>query len=423
MSFTTWFIFSLVLGSLSAGQVAGKPHIGQDIPRGLDIIVYDSEVASATRVREVIQWVNDAGEPVGTATEDVLLLPTSLAPGAVANKTEVNSRTTPLCTKTLLISSPNRAPAGNQDGGIAAPAKAHESITTPKTVESQTTKNAGTPSASPDGTKDSSGRFGVSYTPYRADQSCKSQQDVDDDFERMAGSYSVVRIYGTECDQVSMVYSAAKAHGMKLFLGIWNPSSVQDEADKIISGLKGDWDMVDTVSVGNELVNNGEATPGEIISSVSRARSVLRAAGYQGPVVAVDTFTAVLAHPELCDESDYCAVNAHAFFDSTNRPSESGRWLENTLSRIRSVISQKDKRIVVTETGWPTEGTPNGVAVPSLENQRLALHSIKKQFASSPESIILYSAFNDLWKKRTMATFNADQFWGIDGASSSCDQY
>ncbi|QPG93885.1 hypothetical protein C2857_003343 [Epichloe festucae Fl1] len=399
----TWFLCCLVLTPVSAVQSAGKHYVRQDTPHGLDIIVYDSKVASATRVREVIQWVNKAGEPVGTATEDILLLPTSLAPSAASNKTEATSATTPYCTQTLVISSHGEPPA-NQDGSIAAPAEPKELITASKTAHSQAAKDTVRPYDILDGKNNTSERFGVSYTPYRADQGCKTQQDVDDDFKRMAGSYSIVRIYGTDCDQVPMVYSAAKTHGMQLFLGIWSPSSAQDEAVKISSGINGNWSIVHTVSVGNELVNKGEASPEDLIRSMNKARSVLRAAGYNGPVVTVDTFTAVLAHPELCDESDYCAVNAHAFFDGTILPSETGPWLQKTMSNIKSAISGQQKKIVVTETGWPTKGATNGVAVPSLENQKLALHSIKKQFASNPEDIILFSAFNDLWKKNDMST-------------------
>ncbi|KAG8426569.1 hypothetical protein J3459_008004 [Metarhizium acridum] len=148
-----------------------------------------------------------------------------------------------------------------------------------------------------DGEPSTSGLFGVSYAAYRSDQNCKSQQDVDDDIQRLAGYYSFVRAYGTDYDQVPMLYSAAKKHGMKLFLGIRNPSSVEDEANKIISGVDGDWDMVHTVSVGTERVSSGETSPKNVTWSMSKARSILREAGYDGPVVIVDTFTAVLAHP------------------------------------------------------------------------------------------------------------------------------
>lgn len=263
------------------------------------------------------------------------------------------------------------------------------------------------------------GLFGISYTPYRSDQKCKSQLEIKDDFRRLGGSYSLVRIYGTDCDQVNKVYSAAKSTGLKLFLGIWDLASLQEEALKIISAIYGDWGVVHTISVGNELVNRGHATPKQVVDALRLVRPLFRSAGYQGPVVTVDVFNVAESHPQLCEASDYCAMNAHPFFDSTVSAPQAGEWLLNTTRRIRSALANSD--VMVTETGWPTEGLPNGLAVPGIHNQRVALASIKDAFSANPSHIVLFSAFNDLWKQKETSTFNAEQYWGVDGAVSNCD--
>ncbi|KAG5753835.1 hypothetical protein H9Q70_003534 [Fusarium xylarioides] len=257
---------------------------------------------------------------------------------------------------------------------------------------------------------------GVAYAPYRGDHQCKSKDEIQQDITQLAADFSVLRIYGTDCDQVANVYSCAKGSGMKLFLGIWNIDDVQNEAKTIISAID-DWDVVDTISVGNELVNNGAATPAKVIAAVKQAREILRAAGYQGPVVTVDTFIADNANPELCNESDYCAINAHAFFDANTSADEAGQWLSNTVEDLRSKISG-DKRIVICETGWPTKGNSNGKAVPGMSQQKAALDSIKQAFSSHMGDLILFSAFNDPWKKAEAATFMAEQWWGIEGQDS-----
>ncbi|KAJ6788915.1 hypothetical protein PWT90_00126 [Aphanocladium album] len=349
------------------------------------IVVFDSKVEAAVYIPEVVVW--DEKDEVTTSTQTVLHLPLSMASEYVAGNLHLSSEPTVTATMTSFSTKT-----------VTVPAPTH------------------TTSASGNSTE----LFGVSYAPYRANGDCKKQADIDDDMDDMAGKYSVIRVYGTDCDQVPMMYKAAKKKNMKLFLGIWQPSDVQNEANKIIAGINGHWDMVHTVSVGNELVNNNQATPSEIISAVKSARSILRAAGYQGPVVTVDTFMAVQAHPELCEASDYCAMNAHPFFDSTMTASQAGRWLVDTIARVKSVLPTS-KRILVTETGWPTKGVANGLAVPGLENQKMALESIQKAFAATPGDIILFSAFNDLWKAKAAATFDADQFWGINGAIAKCD--
>lgn len=263
--------------------------------------------------------------------------------------------------------------------------------------------------------------MGISYAPYRADHLCKTAGEIDDDFSRFSHLYSTVRIYGTDCGQVPMIYEAAMRAGMKLFLGIWDLNTVELEADAIASGIGGDWDAVKAISVGNELVNNGQASPEQVVAAVQQARQALRARGYQGPVVAVDTFIAAEAHPELCDASDFCAINAHSFFDSSSDAANAGQWLSDTVSRVKSRLASPGMKVMVTETGWPTRGAVNGLAVPSMENQRAALASIREAFSAEPEDVILFSAFNDLWKASDMATFMADQYWGVDGAISGSD--
>ncbi|KJZ76189.1 hypothetical protein HIM_04271 [Hirsutella minnesotensis 3608] len=262
--------------------------------------------------------------------------------------------------------------------------------------------------------------FGISYAPYSANHACKSRDEIRNDFGQFGPRYGTVRIYGTDCDQVRSVCDAAKSNGMRVMLGVWNPNDVVNEINRIVTGVGGDWGLVHTVSVGNELVNNHQATPSEIVRAVSEARAILRRAGYTGPVVTVDTFKAYLAHPELARGSDYCAINAHAFFDPTVAAPHAGDWLYRTVNDVQSVCGPK--RVIVTESGWPHRGDPNGLAIPSLVNQRFAMDSIKRKFAATPDKVVLFSAFNDLWKSKAAATFNADQYWGIGGAISSSDR-
>lgn len=281
---------------------------------------------------------------------------------------------------------------------------------------STSTPKTGTNTGS--GNTNGNGLFGVCYAPYRGDHQCKTASQISDDLSRMKGQYSTVRIYGTDCDQVPAVYKSAKANGLKVFLGIWDLSQVQNEAQQIISGINGDWDSVYAVSVGNELVNNGQASAASVVAAIKQARQILRAAGYNGPVVTVDTFIAAEANPEICEASDFCAVNAHAFFDSTISAPEAGKWLANTVASLKAKTS---KPVVVTESGWPTQGSSNGLAVPGLSQQKAALDSIKQAFASNPGDVILFSAFNDPWKVKNAATFNAEPYWGIGGATSNSD--
>lgn len=434
--------------------------------------VFFDDVPEPTRRQQVVVFANAQGTPTATVTKEFSVLPKSMST-ATDDATTTTTKTRQI-TSTVFISPSGKAPAASKSEAKAnsepsKPTSASADDKKPAPSPATTTKaendtkavkkekelkplgNLGTlgtlgtlghigdkpkattkppppkPTSSPSPpSKDPpkpAGKtlFGVSYAPYRADRQCKTQGDVDSDMKKYAGQFGIVRIYGTDCNQVAMLYKAAKANGFKLFLGIFEPKILQDEANNIIKAINGDWGVVDTISVGNERVNGKLSSPQEMVNLVGQTRNIFRKAGYNGPVVTVDTFNAALDHPELCKASDYCAVNAHAFFDGSNVASNAGNWLAGTVKNLKSKIG--GQRVVITETGWPNKGDTNAKAVPSLANQKAAVDSIRASFKDSPGDIILFSAFNDLWKTNFQGSFNAEQFWGLDGAVSTSDKH
>lgn len=250
----------------------------------------------------------------------------------------------------------------------------------------------------------SSGAYGITYSPYSSSGGCKSASEVASDLEKLTG-FDVIRIYGVDCDQVPNVY-AGKSSSQKLFLGIYDVSDISGGLETIKSGINSDWDCVDTIAIGNELVNSGEATVAEVKSYVDQAKSILTGYGYTGPVVSVDTFIAVLDNTGLCDISDYIAINAHAFFDSTCTASNAGEWALSTLQSVSSACG--GKKVVITESGWPSEGSSNGDAVPGTSEQESAISALKSVVGSD---VILFTAYNDLWK--SPGEYGVEQYWGI----------
>lgn len=372
--------------------------------------MFDANLAAPTIVLGEVAVAGADGAPLSTRTEMIMVLPTSLSTDESTATASITKRSAE--TETVFVTFITTVPAPTEGGKQPKPSPAL--VQGGKKAPVQGGKKDVSPTAK------RTEKIGISYAPYRADHQCKTAKEIMNDFQRLKGDYSVVRIYGTDCDQVRNVNAAAKAIGCKVMLGVWDINRVNEETDLIANAIGKDWSRVHSISVGNELVNNGQATASQVTDAVGRARQRLRKAGYKGPVVTVDTFVAVQAHPELCERSDFCAINAHPFFDSTARPEGSGKWLRREIRNVKASLS-KPMDIIVTETGWPTRGTANGLAVPGLENQKKALDSIKREFAADPSRIFLFTAFDDLWKAKTEVTFNSDQHWGIGGAISNCD--
>ena len=250
---------------------------------------------------------------------------------------------------------------------------------------------------------------GVTYSPYNSDHSCKSADQVANDLKDIS-EFEVIRLYGTDCDQVAKVIRATKG-GVGIFAGIFQIDKVQDEVETLASAVNGKWDVIHAVSVGNELVNSKAASADKVSSAIASARSALKAKGYSGPVVTVDTMMAYQDHPELCEASDFCAINCHAFFDGNVTPDGAGQFVAQWAEKISRKAG--GKRTVVTESGWPTKGSSNKNAVPGKAEHQQAIQSLKQSFK---QDLILYTLFDDLWKSDRGDTHGAEKYWGLRGS-------
>jgi len=388
--------------------------VGEDVK--LWSTAFGSRPTPAVEVPAAV--VNVAAAPTSFTTVSIALAATSEAIQVQAAPTTTSAA--PVVESPAVVSPMIQVEVAAASSPVAEAPAPVVAPTTPAVEVPATSSVASAPASSSasSGSSGSGSGFGFSYSPYHGDNSCKTKQEVQADFDMIGGGYSVVRIYGVDCDQTATVLSAAKSKGLKLFAGIYDITNLEESVKKISAAAGGDWSDFDAVSVGNEVVNGG-GSAASVIAAIGTTRSLLRSAGFTGPVVTVDTLVAARANPGLCDASDRCTVNCHPFFDGQVAADGAGDFLESQIPTLRAVLANKDQEIVITETGWPWQGETNGLAVPSKSNQAAAISSIKSKFASNPASIILFTAFNDMWKSNTKAQFGAEQFWGFIGDSPS----
>ncbi|EEY21312.1 serine palmitoyltransferase [Verticillium alfalfae VaMs.102] len=321
----SWLWRHSLLSLLSACSAGNYRHRLLHAERRAEqlLTVVDTSVSSPTVVPKVVVYKGKDGSGQHTATRDVLFVPAE----------------TQVITLESADSTPNASSTLKTD--------------VPAATDSSKTGSSSAASSLP----------GIAYAPYTASGDCKSANQVHDDFVTFTGKYSMVRIYGIDCEQVAKVVPAAKKAGLKLFLGIFELAGIDQQVASIVEAVGEEWSIVDTVSVGNELVNKKAATPSQVVSAMSQTRSLLRDAGYEGPVVTVDTFIAVRDNPEL-----------------------------ELLTGLRFLAAA-------------SRASPSSQSGPP--------------FQTILATFFLFSAFNDPWKPVSADTFNAEQFWGIDGLDSS----
>jgi len=400
-------IFSL--GALALCQlVAAQPHAPlkhQHLHHARDYVARDVVVVTkpAVKIQEVVVFVDANGKPVSTSTKYVDLVTTTT--------TTTKATTTKTTTTT---SSPPAPPPAQAPPPAAAKVEQVQKAPAPQ-PKKQPTSTTAPPASTPTGAPLSGYEFayGLSYAPYEqtATGGCKSSEQISKDLADIA-PYTLIRIYGTDCGQVANVLQAIQGKNIKVFAGIYDISNVQGEADIIIAAVKangGSWDAFHTISIGNEVVNNGGSVSA-VTSAVSSGRSYLQNAGYNGPVVTVDTMVAMDANPALWEASDYVAMNCHAFFDGGVAASGAGDFVAGWVKKLAAKAG--GKMVAVTESGWPTAGHSHGSApaVPGAEEQAAATQSLK---TALPNNLIMYSAFNNPWLADNPGTFGAEHFWGM----------
>jgi len=372
-------------------------HAKKDAP-----VAYVTEVATVTAPTKMV-WVDQYGNTISADWPGATDAPAApVAPAAYDNSNVKQKEQAPPA---------EQAPAAyDAPAAYSAPASSSEAPA-PSSTQAQQQQASPSSYSAPSGSSEGSG-YGITYSPYNSDQSCKTSDQISKDLATLDG-YGMIRMYGTDCDQAGPIIGAAKSKDWKVFAGLFNIKDVDSQVAQLKTAVEknagGDWSIIETVSVGNEGVNNGQYSVSDVKAAVDATKSALPS-DYKGHVVTVDTFIAVINNPELCSVGDYTAVNCHAFFDGGVTADKSGQWVLEQAQRVSEACG--GRKTVITEAGWPSSGSTNGKAVPSKENQAAAVSDLKSAFTSD---LILFTAFNDYWKQNSAATYGVEQYWGIYG--------
>ncbi|KAI4734361.1 glycoside hydrolase [Aureobasidium sp. EXF-12298] len=427
---------ALSLINLASAKPNGHHRRHQQLHEKRQEVVYETDYTYVTtQLPNVVVYVDENGTPYSTST-DGQAAATSAAAAVVASSapvyteaaaqpaySEAASSSTEIYvapTPTTLASVYNKA-AISKDSTTQAPAYSSPAAYSSAAASSSSSSKAAASSPAASNGSGPQG-YGIVYSPYTDAGGCKSQDQVNSDFEKIMAyassngdSYDFVRTYGTDCNQVLKVLNVCEKYDLKIFAGIfniWEDDKFDIGIAELLADVKSfgnDWSRFNTISAGNEVVNQGLLAADKVGAAVAKVRGAVNAAGYSGKIVAVDTLVAMVANADkLCDVSDYVAVNAHPFFDGNVAAENSGEWLLNSIQEVSSACNGKPTWI--TETGWPTQGSTNNKAVPSVQNQKAALSSMKSAVTSN---VIWFTAFNDMWKTNSAATFNAEQYWGM----------
>lgn len=169
--------------------------------------------------------------------------------------------------------------------------------------------------------------------------------------------------------------------------------AAQNEREKsglIAAALAGD--TGDVVIAGSEVLERADLAEDALISQIRDVRQALPARIQLGYA---DTAYQLLAHPDVVDEVDVVFANIYPYFDGV--PIEqSMRHFDFIFTRLQTAVHPK--KVVVSETGWPTAGAQRGGAIPSATNAASYFDSFVAWARTKQVEYFYFEAFNEAWK-------------------------
>lgn len=224
-------------------------------------------------------------------------------------------------------------------------------------------------------------------------------------------SIPTIRVYGTDCNYLSTIYPIATSFGLKINQGFWfnspDTTSTIEAANLLVAYCQQNgWDVIDFITVGNEVINESYLTPAQLASVISTVGDILKQGGYTGDITTSEPPVSFERYPELCDaDIDFVGINPHSYFDVSISASQAGTFVLGQKQIVENICKNKEVRI--TETGYPSKGNTNGLNVPSADNQRAAIKSILEVVGSD---VTILTMYNDLWKQP--GSYNVEQWFG-----------
>ncbi len=249
---------------------------------------------------------------------------------------------------------------------------------------------------------------GFAFSAYQRDQSpfdrsYPSVADLESDIALLARYTKRIRSY-TATENPALPELAQK-YGLKLTAGAWLDRDREKnviEVDTLIRAARANT-SIERVIVGNESLLRGDLTPAQIIPYLDRVRRALKV-----PVSTAEPWHIWHKHPELVEHVDYIVVHLLPYWEGVPRRVA----VADTLTRYDALRkAYPDKKIVIGEVGWPSNGDRFRGAAPGVARQAQFLRAFFKAAAERDLDYYVMEAFDQPWKIDGEGRTGA--YWGM----------
>jgi len=251
------------------------------------------------------------------------------------------------------------------------------------------------------------GQHGLCFSPYVENQKAgdilssdqiKRRLDIITPYTKWIRSFSCTE--GNE-----LIPEIAHQKGLKTVVGAWISNDKARNEKEIEALIKlANSGLVDIAVVGNEVLHRNEISEQELIALLKRVKDALPTI----PVGYVDAYYQFLDKPNLIANCDVLLVNFYPFWEGANID-YTASYLQNMMEVTQSVA--KNKKIIISETGWPSKGETVDEAIPSEINAMKYFVSSQKWAKNNNIELFHFSSFDESWKVIQEGTVGTA--WGI----------
>ena len=251
------------------------------------------------------------------------------------------------------------------------------------------------------------GMHGLCFSPYEEGQEpgdLISEAQIRRKLEVISPYTQWIRTFScTEGNE--QIPKIAKEYGLKTLVGAWlgDDSEVNEqEIEGLIALSKAGF--VDVAAVGNEVMYRGDLEEDQLVTFINRVKNEIP----NIPVGYVDAYYEFSERPKITEACDVILANCYPYWE--------GCSLEYSLVYMKQMYQQalnagKGKKVIITETGWPSKGTSLEGAHPSYDNALRYFINAQKWSKDDAKEMFYFSSFDESWKVGSEGDVGA--YWGL----------
>ena len=238
------------------------------------------------------------------------------------------------------------------------------------------------------------GIHGICFSPYLKGQDIGdllSEEQIQKRIDVIAPYTKWVRSFSCT-DGNELIPKVAQKKGLKTMVGAWisdDKAQNEIEIEALINLAKKGY--VDIAVVGNEVLLRNELTEDEVLSYINRVKEALPniKVGY------VDAYYQFHERPNLVAACDVILANCYPFWEGSHID-QASRYLKQMYTVTKNI--SKGKPVIITETGWPNQGTNTQEAAPSSDNAMKYFINTSNWVKQEGINMFYFSSHDESWK-------------------------